>query len=62
MAFTAKLLQIFGEKSYRNVPKVVHVFSIRHICLPDLGHMTKMAATPIYGKKPSKPFSSEPVG
>ena len=28
-------------------------FSSRH-----LGHMTKMAATPIYGKNPSKPFFS----
>ena len=27
----------------------------------DNGHMTKMAATPIYGKKCSKIFSPEPV-
>ena len=27
-----------------------------------LGHMTKMAATPIYGKNPSKSSSQEPVG
>ena len=27
------------------------------ICQHDLGHMTKMAATPIYGKNPSKIFS-----
>ena len=24
------------------------------VCSPHLGHMTKMAATPIYGKKPFK--------
>ena len=27
------------------------------VCSRDLGHMTKMAATPIYGKNPSKIFS-----
>ena len=27
----------------------------------DAGHMTKMAATPIYGKKTSKIFFSEPM-
>ena len=27
------------------------------VCSPNLGHMTKMAATPIYGKNPSKIFS-----
>ena len=26
------------------------------------GHMTKMAAMPIYGKNPFKYFSPEPVG
>ena len=26
------------------------------VCLRHLGHMTKMAATPIYGKNPSKIF------
>ena len=31
------------------------------VCSQDLGHMTKMAATPIYGKNPSK-TSPEPVG
>ena len=31
-------------------------FSISHIFLADLGHMTKMAATPIYGKNPLKIF------
>ena len=41
MAFTANLLQIFGQKFYRNI-------------LDDLGHMTKMAAAPIYGKKTLK--------
>ena len=25
-----------------------------NVCSDDLGHMTKMAATPIYGKNPSK--------
>ena len=29
------------------------------VCLRHLGHMTKMAATPIYGKNPSKIFFSE---
>ena len=28
------------------------------ICRHDAGHMTKMAATPIYGKNPSKIFHS----
>ena len=28
------------------------------VCLRHLGHMTKMAATPIYGKNPSKIFFS----
>ena len=27
------------------------------VCSQDLGHMTMMAATPIYGKNPSKIFS-----
>ena len=27
------------------------------VCLRGLGHMTKMAVTPIYGKSPSKIFS-----
>ena len=31
-------------------------------CLRHLGHMTKMAATPIYGKNPSKYSSPEPAG
>ena len=33
------------------------------VCSRHLGHMTKMAATPIYGKNPSKRFSetSEPI-
>ena len=30
----------------------------KKVCLGDLGHMTKMAATPIYGKNPSKIFFS----
>ena len=31
-------------------------------CLRHLGHMTKMAATPIYGKNPSKIFFSRTGG
>ena len=31
-------------------------------CSRHLGHMTKMAATPIYGKNPSKSSSPEPAG
>ena len=31
-------------------------------CSPHLGHMTKMAATPIYGKNPSKIFFSRTGG
>ena len=31
-------------------------------CSRQLGHMTKMAATPIYGKNPSKSSTSEPAG
>ena len=30
----------------------------RKVCSQHLGHMTKMAATPIYGKNPSKIFFS----
>ena len=32
------------------------------ICRHDAGHMTKMAATPIYGKNPKKSSSAEPAG
>ena len=32
------------------------------VCSRDLGHMTKMAATPIYGKTFQKSYSPEPVG
>ena len=32
------------------------------VCSRHLGHMTKMAATPIYGKNPSKIFSSRTSG
>ena len=32
------------------------------VCLRHLGHMTKMAATPIYGKNPSKIFFSRTGG
>ena len=32
------------------------------ICEHDPGHMTKMAATPIYGKNPSKIFFSRTTG
>ena len=32
------------------------------VCSRHLGHMTKMAATPIYGKNPSKFFFSRPGG
>ena len=32
------------------------------ICEPDPGHITKMAATPIYGKNPSKIFFSRTGG
>ena len=31
------------------------------IYLRDAGHMTKMAAMPIYGKNPSKIFSNRPA-
>ena len=31
------------------------------VCSRHLGHMTKMAATPIYGKNPSKSSSPEPA-
>ena len=31
-------------------------------CSRHLGHVTKMAATPIYGKNPSKSSSPEPAG
>ena len=31
------------------------------VCLRHLGHMTKMAATPIYGKSPQKSSSPEPI-
>ena len=31
------------------------------VCINDPGHMTKMAATPIYGKNPSKIFFSGPM-
>ena len=33
------------------------IFCLRHLC-----HMTKMAATPIYGKNPQKSSSPEPAG
>ena len=32
------------------------------VCSRHLGHMTKMAATPIYSKNPSKSSSPEPAG
>ena len=32
------------------------------VCSRGLGHMTKVAATSIYGKNPSKPSSPEPKG
>ena len=32
------------------------------VCSRHLGHMTRMAATPIYGKNPSKSSSPEPEG
>ena len=32
------------------------------ICINELGHMTKMAAVPIYGKKTSKLFFSRTNG
>ena len=32
------------------------------VCINGPGHMTKMAAMPIYGKNPSKPSSPEPEG
>ena len=32
------------------------------VCLGDLGHMTKIAALPIYGKNLQKSSSSELVG
>ena len=32
------------------------------VCSPHLGHMTKMAAMPIYGKNPLKSSSPEPKG
>ena len=32
------------------------------ICKHDAGHMTKMAAMPIFGKNPSKSSSLEPAG
>ena len=55
MAFIAKLLQIFGQKFHGNVPEVVFYQSY---ILANLGHMTKMASTPIYGKNLSKIFFS----
>ena len=51
MAFTAKVLQIFGQQlqkcSFSSILSAIYV-------LADLGHMTKMAATAIYGKNPPK--------
>ena len=32
------------------------------VCSRGLGHMTKMAATPMYGKNPSKIFSTRTKG
>ena len=34
----------------------------KKVCLRSLGHLTKMAATPIYGKNPSKIFFSRTNG
>ena len=52
MAFTAKLLQIFGQKFYKKC--FLSRFLSAVYILVDLGHMTKRAAMPIYGKNPSK--------
>ena len=46
MAFTAKLLQIFGQKFYKNVPLSCFLSAI--YILADLDDMIKMAAMPIY--------------
>ena len=35
---------------------------VTKVCINGPGHMTKMAATPIYGKNPSKIFFSETSG
>ena len=32
------------------------------VCSQNLGHMTKMASTSMYGKNPSKSFSPEQAG
>ena len=49
MAFTAKLLQIFGQRFYRTVSLIVFY-------QPYLGHMTKMAAK-IKQRKMSKLYN-----
>ena len=55
MAFTTKLLQMFGQKFY---------FLSAIYILVDPGHVAMMAAMPIYGKNPSKIFffrNSRPI-
>ena len=56
--FFSKTARPIKAKFYVEPPWVGGtIFCSRH-----LGHMTKMAATPIYGKKPSKFSSPEPAG
>ena len=54
MAFIAKLLQIFGQIFIEMF--FLSCFLSAIYILAELGHMTKMAALPIYGKNPSKIF------
>ena len=51
MAFTVKLLLIFGQHFIEI--SLSSFLSAKKYILAD-GHMTKMAATPIYSKTPSK--------
>ena len=51
--FLSKTACLIKAKFYLEPPLVGGT----KVCSRHLGHMTKMAATPIYGKKPSKIFS-----
>ena len=55
--FFSKTTCPFKAKFYVEPPLVGET----KVCSRDLGHMTKMAATPIYGKNPSKVFFSRTV-
>ena len=57
VACPSALSNIFSSETTEPIKLKFHMDAGTKVCSNGYGHMTKMAATPIYGKNPLKIFS-----